>query len=263
MAPEVEGGRVCPPAWPRFSQAAPGDPHSPLLIQGPNGGPSSHLRAAPPRTGPAGRKGGASARGPHPPGGQSVQGGVWPAAGEGDAQAGQRPRLWVRSPAASLGSSGRCRSGAGEAASGARATGRPRGPRPRAARGGLDARPHPRACARRGRRASRRASRARLAAQPARPSGGRPSSSCALRLLQRGSDRAFAGPPLRRPVPSSLPERPPPGEVGPGLSSGAPPAFVPAPLAGSAPPLQSPSSPCAPLPLEAPELPGPVWTLSL
>ena len=125
--------------------------HPPLLIQGPNGGPSSHLRAAPPQTGPAGRKGGVSARGPHPPGGQSVQGGVWPAAGEGDRQAGQRPGLWVRSPAVFLGSSGRCPSGAGgEAASGSRVTGRPRGPRPRAARGGPDARPHPRACARRG-----------------------------------------------------------------------------------------------------------------
>lgn len=52
--------------------------------------------------------------------------------------------------------------------------------------------------------------------------------------------------PLRRPVPSSLPDRPLPGEVGPGFSSGAPPSFVPAPLAGFAPPPQSPSSPRAP-----------------
>ena len=110
----------------------------------------------------------------------------------------------------------------------------------------------------------RRAGRAASGAQPTRPSRDKPSSSFVLRLLQGGSDRAFGfhRSPLRRPVPSSLPDRPLPGEVGPGFSPGAPPSFVPAPLAGFAPPPQSPSSPRAALPLEAPGS-GPVWTLSL
>lgn len=101
------GGRgVCPPGWPGNTLRQKTLTPTPTIDPGTHGCPGSHLRAAAPRTGPAGRKGGASARGPHPPGGQSVQGGVWSAAGEGDGQAGQRPRLWVRSPAASLGSSG-------------------------------------------------------------------------------------------------------------------------------------------------------------
>lgn len=192
-------------------------PHPPLLIQGPNGGSSSHLRAVPPQTGPVGRKGGVSARGPQPPGGQSVQGGVRPAAGEGDGQAGQRPRLWVRSPAVFLGSGGRCPSGAGgETASGNPAAGRPRGPRPRAARGGPDARPHPRACARRGRRTGRAASSCPACEAERR--------EAQLQLCPEASPGwicwafGFHRSPLR-PVPSSLPDRPPPGEVGRGRGS--------------------------------------------
>lgn len=96
----------------------------------------------------------------------------------------------------------------------------------------------------------------RPAAQPARPSGGRPSSSCALRLLQRGSD-GFR-PPLSggRFLPLS-PSASPRERWGRGSPSGARLPFVLAPLAGSAPPSVS-SPPHAPCLLGL--LSQPVWT---
>lgn len=201
-----------------------------------------------PRTGPAGRKGGASARGPHPPGGQSVQGGVWSAAGEGDGQAGQRPRLWVRSPAASLGSSGAAPQGQEEKQPAAAVP--PEGPAvPAPGRAGRARRASPPPGVR---EEGRRAGRASLAAQPARPSRDRPSSSFALRLLQGGSDRAFS--PVPSPAAGSFlsPRPPSPRRGGAGVLLWSPAFLCPRPTGWLCTPSSVSIFPTCPLPLEAP-----------
>lgn len=163
-------------------------------------------------------------------------------------QAGQRPRLWVRSPAASLGSSGAAPQGQEEKQPAAAVP--PEGPAvPAQGRAGRARRASPPPGVREG---GRRAGRASLAAQPARPSRDRPSSSFALRLLQGGSDRAFS--PVRSPAAGSFlsPRPPSPRRGGAGVLLWSPAFLCPRPTGWLCTPSSVSIFPTCPLPLEDP-----------
>lgn len=135
----------------------------------------------------------------------------------------------------------RCPSGAGgEAASGGRATGRSRGPRP-GPRGAGQARVPTPGRARGGPKGG-----------PGFSGGDRPSSSFALRLLQGGSDRAFS--PVPSPAAGSFlsPRPPSPRRGGAGVLLWSPAFLCPRPTGWLCTPSSVSIFPTCPLPLEAP-----------
>lgn len=184
VAPEVEGGACALLGGQETPSARRRSPPPPLLIQGPTDAPAptsgpqptnrscgQEGRSLSPRASPSGRPVGTGR-------------GVVSSWGRGRAGGPEAPSLGPQ-PRGVPRLQRRCPSGAGgEAASGGRATGRSRGPRP-GPRGAGQARVPTPGRARGGPKGG-----------PGFSGGDRPSSSFALRLLQGGSDRAFS------PVPS-------------------------------------------------------------